>query len=80
MSTTYNKKFHPRELQIGELVLQENLKNQQNREQKGKFEPNWLGPYIIIVAFGSRAYQLSTPMGEEFAEHINILHLKKFYA
>ena len=28
MSNTYNKKVHPREFQVGELVLQENPKNQ----------------------------------------------------
>ena len=80
MSTQYNKKVHPREFQVGELVLRENSKNQQHREQKGKFEPNWFGPYIITIVFGSCAYQLSTPEGEELVEPINILHLKKFYA
>ena len=30
MSTQYNKKVHPREFQIGELVLRENPKNQQH--------------------------------------------------
>ena len=45
----------PREFQVGDLVLHENPKNQQHRDQKGKFEPNWLGPYIITVAFGSSA-------------------------
>ena len=80
MSMQYNKKVHPHEFQAGELVLRENPKNQQYREQKGKFEPNWLGPYIIIAVFGTGAYQLSTSEGEELAEPINILHLKKFYA
>ena len=28
MSTTYNKKVHPWEFQVGELVLRENPKNQ----------------------------------------------------
>ena len=32
MTNTYNKKFHPREFQVGDLVLQENPKNQKNRE------------------------------------------------
>ena len=80
MSTQYNKKVHPREIQVGELVLRENPKNQQHREQKGKFEPNQLGPYIITTIFGSGAYQLSTPEGEELVEPINVLHLKKLYA
>ena len=65
MSKAFNKKVHPREFQVGDLVLRVNHKNQQNRDQKGKFEPNWLGPYIIIAAFGSGAYLLSTVEGEQ---------------
>ena len=64
MSKAFNKKVHPREFQVGDLVLRVNYKNQQNRDQKGKFEPNWLGPYIITAAFGSGAYLLCTVEGE----------------
>ena len=35
MSKEFNKKVHPREFQVGDLVLRENPKNQQNRVQKG---------------------------------------------
>ena len=48
--------------------------------QKGKFEPNCLGPYIITVVYGSCAYQISTADGEVLKEPINTLHLKKFYS
>lgn len=44
-----------------------------------KFEPNWLGPYIIIAVFGLGAYQLSTLEGEPLLDPINSLHLRKFY-
>ena len=80
MSTSYEKNVHPHEVQVGMLVLRENPKNQQIREQNGKFEPNWLGPYIVTTTFGSSAYQLSTLEGKQLFEPINILHLKKFYA
>lgn len=63
---SYNHKVNPRVFQLGDLVLRENLQNQQDREKKGKFEPNWLGPYIIVVAYGSGAYRLSTLEGEWF--------------
>ena len=79
MSKAFNKKVHPREFQVGDLFLRVNHKNQQNRDQKGKFEPNWLGPYIIIAAFGSGAYLLSTTEGEKLPDPINVLPLKKFY-
>ena len=64
---------------MGDLVLCENPKNQHNRDQKGKFEPNWLGPYIITTTFGSGAYLLSIVEGEQLPDPINVLHLKKFY-
>ena len=62
------------------MVLKENMKVQADREKKGKFEPTWLGPYIVRASFGSGAYQLSTPEGELLSDPTNIIHLKKFYA
>ena len=62
------------------MVLKENVKVQVDREKKGKFEPTWLGPYVVTASFGSGAYQLSTPKGELFNDPTNIIHLKKFYA
>ena len=76
MSQSYNKKVKPCSFQLGDFVLRENPKNQQQRTQKGKFKPNWLGPYIIIAVYGSSAYQLSTAEGEVLKEPINTLHLK----
>ena len=77
---SYNKKVMVRKFDIGDLVLMQNPKNQADREKPGKFEPNWLGLYIIISSFGSGAYQLETPEGEQLTEPINSLHLQKFYA
>lgn len=54
-----------RKFEIGDLVLMQNPKNQSNREKPRKFEPNWMGLYIIMSSFGSRAYQLPTPDGEQ---------------
>ena len=62
------------------MVLKENMKVQENREKKGKFEPRWLGPYVVTASFGFRPYQLSTPEGELLNGPTNIIHLKKFYA
>ena len=78
MSRQYNKKMKPQEFQIGDLVLKENSRNQTIREKKGKFEANWLGPYVITAVFGSGAYQLSTSNGEVLDTPINSLHLKNF--
>jgi hypothetical protein len=71
----YNKKFMVKNFNIGDLVLMQNPKNQADREKPRKFEPNWLGPYIIISSFGSGVYQLTTLDGEQLTEPINSLHL-----
>lgn len=80
MVRSYNHRVNPHIFQIGDLVLRENPKNQQDREKKGKFEPNWLGPFVIVATYGSRLYKLSTPEGDWFDDPINSIHLKKFYA
>ena len=80
MSKSYNKKVCPCDFQLGDLILRENPKNQQQQTQKGKFKPNWLDPYVITKVFGSGAYQLSTTEGEKLKEPINTLHLKRFYS
>lgn len=79
MCQRYNHKVNPRPFQIGELTLKENPCNQQDWEKKGKVEPNWLGPFVIISTYRSGAYQLSTSEGDLFDEPINNVHLKKFY-
>ena len=79
MSCSYNHKVKPRTFQVGDLVLKENPRNQQDREKKGKFEPNWLGPYVVIIVYGSEAYKLSMLEGDLFDEPINSMHLKKYY-
>ncbi|GLJ20142.1 hypothetical protein SUGI_0365620 [Cryptomeria japonica] len=76
---SYNYKVKPCTFEVGDLVLRENPKNQQDREKKGKFEPNWLGPYIITATYGSGAYQLSTIEGEPLEDPINNMHLRRFY-
>ncbi|KAH9307250.1 hypothetical protein KI387_035203, partial [Taxus chinensis] len=48
------------EFDVGDLVLKENQKNTvKDREKKGKFEANWLGPYVVIAKYGSGAYKLA---------------------
>lgn len=56
MYQSYNHKVKPRIFQVGELVLKENPRNQADREKKGKFESNWLGPFVVTAVFGSGAY------------------------
>ncbi|XP_070032412.1 uncharacterized protein [Nicotiana tomentosiformis] len=45
MARAYNKKVRPRKFKVGQLVLRHILPH--HEEAKGKFAPNWKGPYII---------------------------------
>lgn len=60
------------------MVLKENMKVQVAREKKGKFDPTWLGLYVVTASSSSREYQLSTLDGKPLNDPINIIHLKKF--
>jgi hypothetical protein len=79
MSHSYNHRVKPQTFQVFDLVLKENPCNQQDREKKGKFEPNCLGPFVIISTYGFGAYQLSTTKGDLFDELIIRNHLNNFY-
>ena len=49
-----------------DLVLKESInKIAANDEVKGRFEPNWLGPFVAIEEIGSWAYNLSSMDGKE---------------
>lgn len=66
---------------MGELVLKENKnKTIANDKIKGKFEPNWLGPYVVVDAIGSEAYKLSFMDGKEEPNTSNSIDLKHLYA
>lgn len=40
-----------------------------NQDNKAKFEPNWLGPFVITTSYGSGAYQLAKPKGDPLHEY-----------
>jgi len=62
-------------------VLKVNInKTKANDEAKGKFEPNWLGPYVVIEAIGLGAYRISSMDGKEEPNIFNVVHIKCFYA
>lgn len=64
-----------------DLVLKENInKTTINYEIKGKFEPNWLGPYVVVDTIRFGAYMLSSMDGKEELKTFNSTHLNYFYA
>jgi len=80
ISIAYGKKVILKAFKVGDMVLQENISNTTARDElKGKFEPNWVSPYIILEAQGRGSYRLSTLDGEVLKNLINARHLKKYH-
>ncbi|KAM3685043.1 hypothetical protein ACB098_11G090700 [Castanea mollissima] len=74
---TFNKKVRPRELRIGDMVLKEIRNTMGDPREKGKFKPNWLGPFLIKEIFSGGGVRLVDLNGNLFAEPTNMDQLKK---
>ncbi|XP_070004461.1 uncharacterized protein [Nicotiana sylvestris] len=53
MSRAFNKRVKPRQFTLGQLVLKKIFLHQD--EVKGKFSPNWQGPYMVHQVLIGRA-------------------------
>ena len=81
LKTKFGKKIKAKEFKVGDLVLKDNInKTTTNDEVKGKFEPNWLGPFVVVEAIGSGAYKISSMDGKEEPNTFSCTHLKCFFA
>ena len=70
----------PKAFEVWDMVLLENIFNTTTKDElKGKFEPNWVGQYIIIEVFGRGSYRLSILDGEILKNPISARHLKKYH-
>ena len=49
-------------------------------DPKGKFRPNWEGPYLVKTIPSRGSIKLMDFEGNEFSELINVDRLKKYYA
>ncbi|KAL7182059.1 hypothetical protein ACSBR1_040891 [Camellia fascicularis] len=72
-----NKKVKSRNLKEGDLVLKDN--RAPIHDPRGKFRPNWTGPYIIKSIWSGGAVVLMDLDGLEFSQPINMDKLKKYY-
>ncbi|XP_070013977.1 uncharacterized protein [Nicotiana sylvestris] len=77
MARAYNKKLRPRNCEVGQLVLRRILPHHQ--ETKGKFAPNWKGPYIIRKIFPRGALYLGDIERNEPEEVVNADAVKRYY-
>ncbi|XP_070029441.1 uncharacterized protein [Nicotiana sylvestris] len=77
MAYAYNKKVWPRNFEVGQFVLRCILPHHQ--EAKGKFSPNWKGPYIIRKLLPKRALYLGDIEGNGPEIVVNADAVKRYY-
>ncbi|XP_070002281.1 uncharacterized protein [Nicotiana sylvestris] len=77
MARAYNKKVRPRKFKVRQLVLRRILPHHQ--EAKGKFAPNWKGPYIIRKILPRGALYLGDIEGNDPEAAVNADVIKRYY-
>ncbi|XP_060216662.1 uncharacterized protein LOC132644119 [Lycium barbarum] len=77
ISRAFNKQVRAPLFQIGQLVLKRVLLHQD--EYKGKFAPNWQGPYMARKVLSGGAVVLAEMDGQERPKAINADALKRYY-
>ncbi|KAG8503668.1 hypothetical protein CXB51_001660 [Gossypium anomalum] len=78
MMRAYNKKVRPRVFHDGDLVLKKILPMQ--KDFRGKWMPNWEGPYVVKKAFSGGALILAEMDGKSFPSPINSDSVKRYFA
>src|ERR1043165_9796587 len=77
MKKAFDKKVRPREFQEGDLVLKNILSFQP--DFRGKWTPNYEGPYIVKRSFSRGAMTLTTMDGVELPYPVNVDAVKKYF-
>ncbi|RVW97191.1 Transposon Ty3-I Gag-Pol polyprotein [Vitis vinifera] len=77
MARAFKKRVRPRPLRIGDLVLK--VIRGLIRDPRGKFRPNWSGPYFIRELTPEGAAWLMDLDGNRFSEPTNVDQLKRYY-
>ncbi|XP_059289268.1 uncharacterized protein LOC132042768 [Lycium ferocissimum] len=77
MKRAFNKHARTRILQIGQFVLKRRFPNKE--EYKGKFAPNWQGPYMVRKVLSGGAMVPAEMDGQEWPRIINSDAIKRYY-
>ncbi|XP_055806926.1 uncharacterized protein LOC129875681 [Solanum dulcamara] len=77
MTRAFNKRVRPRMFEVGQLVFKHIFPYQD--ENKGKFTPNWQGPYMVRKVLSRGALILSEMDGQEWPKPINSDAVKRYY-
>ena len=78
MKKDFDKKFKPREFREEDLVFRKIMSF--NTDSRGKWTPNFGGPYVVKKSFSGGALILETMDGEEFLRPMNADAVKKYFA
>ncbi|KAI5433228.1 hypothetical protein KIW84_020491 [Lathyrus oleraceus] len=78
MKKAFDKKVKPRVFREGDLVLKKVLSFAP--DSRGKWTPNYEGPYIVKRAFSGGALTLTTMDGKDFTRPVNSDAVKKYFA
>ncbi|GAU46907.1 hypothetical protein TSUD_299580 [Trifolium subterraneum] len=77
MKQVFDRKVRPREFKVGDLVLKKILSFQP--DSRGKWTPNYEGPYVVKRAFSGGAMTLATMDGDELPRLVNADAVKKYF-
>ncbi|XP_069155643.1 uncharacterized protein [Solanum lycopersicum] len=78
MTRAFHKRVRARNFEVGQLVLKRIFPHQD--EYKGKFTPNWQGPYMIRKVLSGGALVLLEINGVVWPKPINSDAVKRYYA
>ena len=78
MKNAFDKKVRPHEFREGNLVLKKVSPVQ--KDYRGKWAPNYEGPFVVKRAFSGGALILTDMDGEELRMPINSDAVKRYYA
>ncbi|KAL9224714.1 hypothetical protein vseg_000724 [Gypsophila vaccaria] len=74
----FNKKVKTRNIKVGDLVLK-SVRAPLPVDPRGKFKPNWAGPYIVKEIYSGGAVKITDLDGQEFSLPTNLDQLKRYY-
>jgi hypothetical protein len=77
IAKSFNKSVRPRSFKEGDLVLKKILPIQE--EAKGKFAPNYQGPFVVSKVLSGGALILAEMDGEEFPQSLNSDVVRRYY-
>ena len=78
VKNAFDKKVRSHKFNEGDLVLKK--VSQAQKDNRGKWAPNYEGPFIVKKAFSGRALVLASMDDEELPSPVNVDIAKQYYA